>query len=150
MLSEIRLSIQRKKMQFQGRTKQGIELNIAPLIDVVFLLLIFFMLTSSVIKDEGIELNLPSSAASTFVDGESLTVSVNKEGDLYFNSKEISAEELKIALTTALKDNPDSSIILKSDNQLEVQKLISVMDLIKESGGVSISIATKIEATKGS
>ena len=68
----------------------------------------------------------------------------------YFNSKEISAEELKIALTIALKDNPDSSIILKSDNQLEVQKLISVMDLIKESGGVSISIATKIEATKGS
>jgi biopolymer transport protein ExbD len=129
-------------MEFKGRARIHSHLDIAPLIDIVFLLLVFFMLTSTFLVPEAIELELPQSSSSVASEITPITVLLDKEGNLALNEKSIKLEELKVAIEPLIKQNSDAQIILKSDAKSKVQQLLSVMDEIRLAGGNNISIAT--------
>jgi len=132
-------------MEFEGRARIQTELNMAPMIDVVFLLLIFFMLTSTLIVEEGIELNLPTSANATPVNTTPLTVSIDKSGSIFLNKEELSLTDLTKQVGTLLlkqKNGEPHTIIVHSDAQVPVQVLINTMDAIKAGGGVNIALTT--------
>lgn len=128
-------------MEFKGRARIRSHLDIAPLIDIVFLLLIFFMLTSTFLKPEAIELELPKSSSSNISEITPIVVSLSKTGLLALNEKSIELEQLKIAIIPLLKQHNNASIILKSDAGCEVQQLLGVMDEIRNAGGSNISLA---------
>ena len=130
-------------MEFTGRSKAKIDINMAPLVDVVFLLLIFFLLTSTLIVQEGIEVDLPGSSTSETTEEAPIVVTITKGGKHFLNDKEIQFTDLKKALSLLFKHAPEELIILKSDASVPVQSLIDTMDAIKSSGGTNISLATK-------
>jgi len=129
-------------MDFEGRARIHSHLDIAPLIDIVFLLLVFFMLTSTFMVPEAIELELPESKSASVTDTTPIIVSLNQSGQLALNGEHIALEQLQSLLKPLLKRDPKSAVTLKSDAHTEVQQLLVIMDEIRAAGGTNVALAT--------
>ena len=129
-------------MDFEGRARIHSHLDIAPLIDIVFLLLVFFMLTSTFLVPEAIELELPESKTASATDITPVIVLLDKTGQLVLNGENIALEQLQQAIKPLLAENADTAITLKSDARTEVQTLLKVMDEIRAAGGTNVGLAT--------
>lgn len=129
-------------MDFEGRARIHSHLDIAPLIDIVFLLLVFFMLTSTFLTPEAIELELPESSTAIVTEATPIIVSVDQAGRLALNGERIELEQLQAKIKPLLREDADSAITLKSDARTEVQQLLRVMDEIRAAGGSNIALAT--------
>ncbi len=129
-------------MDFEGRARIHSHLDIAPLIDIVFLLLVFFMLTSTFLVPEAIELELPESKTAIATEIQPVVVSLDRAGSLALNGENITLEELQQAIKPLLNSSDDTSITLKSDARTEVQTLLEVMDEIRAAGGINVGLAT--------
>ena len=129
-------------MEFEGRARIHSHLDIAPLIDIVFLLLVFFMLTSTFMVPEAIELELPESNSAQVSDITPIVVSLNPAGQLALNGERIELKQLREAIEPLIKQNADAPITLKSDASTQVQQLLQVMDEIRAAGGTDVAIAT--------
>ncbi|MCU0652345.1 MAG: biopolymer transporter ExbD [Candidatus Omnitrophica bacterium] len=119
------------------------QIDIAPLIDIVFQLLIFFMLTSSFIMQPGIKVNLPKAATSEVVRPENIEIIVSGENVTYLNGKVITTVELKNILRQAAKR--DQSILIKADRRASLGRVVEIWDQARDLGLTQINIATNQE-----
>jgi biopolymer transport protein ExbD len=119
------------------------QIDIAPLIDVVFQLLIFFMLTSSFIMQPGIKINLPKAVTSEVVKYENIEIIVSGENVTYFNSKVVTTTELNKLLKQAAKR--DQSVLIKADRRASLGRVVEIWDMCRDSGIAQINIATNQE-----
>jgi len=116
------------------------QLDIAPLIDVIFLLLVFFMLTSSFIFQPGIKINLPKALTSEVIQRENLIIVVTDDSSLYINERLIDNEELSSRLKIAAKES--KPILIKADRKASLGKVVEVWDMCRAEGIQKINIAT--------
>ncbi|MDD4909973.1 MAG: biopolymer transporter ExbD [Candidatus Omnitrophica bacterium] len=130
----------RRHMELEHGLKQ---IDIAPLIDVVFQLLIFFMLTSSFVMQPGIKVNLPKAVTSQVIEEENLVITVSSENVIYINEKVISLNELKDLLNRFVKKG--KAILIKSDRRASLGRVVEVWDMCRESGISQVNIATNQE-----
>ena len=119
--------------------KKG-QLDIAPLIDVVFLLLIFFMLTSSFIFQPGIKINLPKAVTSEVIQERNLVITINANNVIYLSNRPVTLKQLKVQLQKAVKE--DRPLLIKADRESSLGKVVQVWDLCREIGLTQINIAT--------
>jgi len=131
-------------MRFKRRAelKKG-QLDIAPLIDVVFLLLIFFMLTSSFIFQPGIKVNLPKAVTSEAVHEKSLVILVTGSDMVYLNDRAITTKELNSRLRIAAKEK--KPLLIKADRHASMGKIVEIWDMCRDTGVSRINIATSQE-----
>jgi len=119
------------------------QINIAPLIDVIFQLLIFFMLTSSFTFQSGIDVRLPKAITSDIIKEENFTITVTGENVIYWNNKITTIKELRQELSrSAHKNRP---ILIKADRRSSVGRVVDIWDLCRELGIERINIATDQE-----
>lgn len=130
----------RRHMELEHGLKQ---IDIAPLIDMVFQLLIFFMLTSSFIMQPGIKVNLPRALTSEVVKHENVEVAISSENVIYINGKVTTAQELKTLLKQTAKAK--GSILIKADRRASLGRIVEVWDMCRELGITQINIATNQE-----
>jgi biopolymer transport protein ExbD len=116
------------------------RLDIAPLIDVVFLLLIFFMLTSSFIFQPGIRVNLPKAVTSEILQKELLVVVITESNEIFISERPITRDELVSRVTLAARDG--QSLLIKADKQADLGKVIEIWDICRQFDVKRISIAT--------
>ena len=130
-------------MKFKRHTKleHGLkQIDIAPLIDVIFQLLIFFMLSSSFTFQSGINVKLPKAVTSDVIKEENIIVTITGENVVYLNSEVITLKELKKKLQ-ALKDR-NLPLLIKADRRASVGRIVDVWDLCRHLGIERINIAT--------
>jgi biopolymer transport protein ExbD len=116
------------------------QIDIAPLIDVVFQLLIFFMLTSNFIIQPGIKVNLPKAVTSETVKTENIEIVISGENVTYTNGRVVTQAELKSLLTQVVRRQ--QSILIKADRRASLGRVVEVWDLCRDLGINQISIAT--------
>ncbi|MFC1549095.1 ExbD/TolR family protein [Candidatus Omnitrophota bacterium] len=116
------------------------RLDITPLIDVVFLLLIFFMLTSSFIFQPGIRVNLPKAVTSEVLHKELLVVTIRDNNEILINERPIAKDELISRITVAARDG--QSLLIRSDKNADVGRVIEVWDICRQMDIKQINIAT--------
>lgn len=116
------------------------QLDMAPLIDVIFLLLIFFMLTSSFIFQPGIKINLPKAITSEVIQRENLIIVVMEDNTLLINDREIAEDELLSRLKIASKES--KPILIKADRKASLGKVVEIWDLCRAEGVEKVNIAT--------
>ncbi len=116
------------------------KLDIAPLINVVFLLLIFFMLTSSFILQPGVRVNLPRAVTSEVLMKDVLVVAVTEAGDVYVNDRPATHDELVSRVKMASRDK--RAILIKADKNVNLGKVIDIWDLCRQEDVRQISVAT--------
>ncbi len=119
------------------------HLDIAPLIDCIFLLLIFFLLTSNFIFQPGIKINLPKAVTSEVVQENTIVITVTSDNRFYLNETPITFRELKNKLESSVGKN--KPILIKSDRDVALGKIVGIWDFCRDIGITQINIATNQE-----
>jgi len=132
-------------MEFERGKRIRIHLDIAPLIDIVLLLLIFFMLTSNFIMQPGIKITLPKAKTSKPQEEENIIVFITEDNKIFLNDREINIDELKVALEEKIKTAEKKIVILKADEKINLGLAVKVMDIAKEAKAENLVISTEIE-----
>lgn len=133
-------------MNISPSQKESLDVNITPLIDVVFLLLIFFMVSTTFERESEIEIMLPEATANAKVTDEFvLQVTVDAEGTFYVNSQRVintQLDTLMKAMKEVAGDREDPPIVLSADAKTPHQSVITVMDAARQLGFVHLNFAT--------
>jgi len=133
----------------QTATEQQAEINITPLIDVVFLLLIFFMVTTTFSENHGIKVDLPSSSAKNNTNKKtSFVLTLDKEGKVFLNEAAIAPDKLQPELSKFHQQNPEATLVLRADKLTKHQDVVTVMDAAKRADITNLGIATSFTAEK--
>jgi biopolymer transport protein ExbD len=119
------------------------QIDIAPLIDIVFQLLIFFMLTSSFIMQPGIKVNLPKAVTSEVVKFENIELLITGENVTYLNGRVVTMQELETLFKQAAKR--EQTILIKADKRASLGRVVEIWDLARDLGISQINIATNQE-----
>jgi biopolymer transport protein ExbD len=129
-------------MEFE-RKRYHVHLDIAPLVDVVLNLLLFFMLTSHLIEEPAIKIRLPDSTTAESMREISRTISITKNGELYFVDKRVDLKNLRALIQTSLPEREKEFLRIKADKEVDVGLLVSVIDEVRLSDVKTFSIVTE-------
>lgn len=130
-------------MRFKRRLNQRFNIEMTPIIDCVFLLLIFFMVTSSIIKDPGIQVKMPSAKSSEAQPDKDLIITIREDNALFLNEKQVAKENLYKTLRELNKQKKRDFLILRGDEKINYGVLIEVMDIARLAGIANVSLATR-------
>ena len=119
-------------MAIQTRNKRNAEFNTASMSDLVFLLLIFFMLTSTLVAPNAIKLLLPSSDSKTIAKPATVTVYIDPELNYYVDGNPVNEEQLQTELAQKLLNENDASVVLKAEKSVPVQYVVTVIDAVNK------------------
>lgn len=131
-------------MQFREKKKRRVLINITSLIDVLFLLLIFVMVSSTFLEQPGIKLELPHAQSAVVVEQKEFTLFVDKDGKLYLNDSEIAMDGLEEKLKEIMPEMKDGALVLKADQEVSHGIVVKIMDNVKRGGVKKLIIGTKI------
>jgi len=122
------------------------EINITPLLDLAFVLLIIFMITTPLLENS-MNLVIPSSGAMNppVSAAQVQTISIDRAEMIKLNNQVVEPDSLAARLIELKRSNPDVAIVIRPDRELPVQKLISLMDALQQAGIMKVGIATKAE-----
>jgi biopolymer transport protein ExbD len=120
------------------------EINITPLTDIFLVLLIIFMVTSSVIANQSKQVDLPNAVVASQTPS-GVTVTVTASDEIQVDGKLVSAEGLPAALAAALEASRDKLVILRGDRAVQLGRAVNILDLAQQAGATGIALATKPE-----
>lgn len=119
------------------------DINITPMLDVVFIMLIFFIVTASFVKESGIEVNRPKAETSVQQSKASILVAINQQGEIWINKRRVDISSVRANIEILHAENPQGSVVIQADEEAKTKLLVSVMDATREAGVYNISIATE-------
>ena len=125
------------------RPRYAIQTPLTSLIDIVFMLLIYFLLTTNFMVDEGISIKLPQARASAPQTQQEITVYVDREGRSYINNKPIPEEMLFKTIKEMIAGQSDRLVVVKADREVILNRAVKVMDLAKAAGAGRLCLATE-------
>lgn len=115
-------------MALKSRNKVSPNFNMSSMTDIVFLLLIFFMLTSTLVSPNALKLLLPNSKAKT-LEKQTISISITPEIDFYINENKVSSNSIEQELKLLLGNEEDPAIILHADKTVDIEHVVKVMDI---------------------
>lgn len=118
------------------------EINITPLTDITLVLLIIFMVTTPLIMQVGIKVNLPKSSIYEVIEPERIIITVSKENKIYINDNEISFESLSDSIKSFSQNKEDKIVIINADRDVSHGFVVEILDVVKKSGASNLAIAT--------
>lgn len=125
------------------------EINMTPLIDIMLVLLIIFMVTSTAALESGLDIELPkTSITNEKKQDEILIISLGKDGSVALQGKAVKEEELSAAIAAKLLELKTEAVILEGDSSAFLGKAVEIMDMAKQAGAKSFSIAAEEDRTK--
>jgi biopolymer transport protein ExbD len=130
-------------MKLLEKPPKKIGLNITPLIDVLFILIIFFTVSSTFLEQPGIELKLPDAESSQTHTAQKVIIYVDKNEDIYLNDEPVNVNILVEYVQAKLAEQKDKSVVLRADAEVDHGLIISIMDLLRKKGIYKIIISTE-------
>ncbi|MCB1194997.1 biopolymer transporter ExbD [bacterium] len=123
--------------------KKHLGINLTPLIDVLFLLLIFFMVSSTFRENQAIDVTLPSAATAELKESDETIVTIDRNGTIYIDSEEIAYDELNRELTGVFMKKGETNLIMRADENVPYKVVVYVMDTARSIGFRSIAALTE-------
>jgi biopolymer transport protein ExbD len=122
--------------------EQDAEIDMTPMLDIVFIMLIFFIVTTVFVKEAGIEVNKPEAALSVMPKNANIFIAVTEDGEVWMDKRVIDVDMVRATLERLMAEQPSDVIIVQADKGAEHGVVVEVMDQIKAAGIDRISIAT--------
>ena len=131
-------------MSFQRKQSDEPRIDLTPMVDVVFLLLIFFMISTTFVESPGISIKLPEASSQT-IDREpkEIKIYLSQEGDIYHLDQKISLDGFKNLLAEYQAEAEQTTVLLLADQESRHGKVVTLMDLARDAGFVKLAIATE-------
>ena len=117
------------------------EPNITPMLDVVFILLIFFIVTANFIKEPGLEINRPDSETAEVTENAAILIAIGSAGEIYMDGRRIDVRQVKANVIKLLADNPQGTVVIQADEEASADAIIKAMDGARDAGVYDISLA---------
>jgi biopolymer transport protein ExbD len=115
--------------------------NLTPLIDIVFILLIFFIVTSSFVKESGIDVNRPSALTTVRKERGNIIISISKDGGIWLDNRQVDRRAVRAHVERLQAENPEASVVIVADRDSRTGLMVEVMDQVRLAGVTRIAIA---------
>ncbi len=136
-------------MRYRQRQENIQDINISPLIDMVFILLIFFMVSTTFVKDLKLDLNRPSAATATVASTKAIRIYIDQAGEIYLDGEPIRAWVIQSRLRDLLGAGTNKSVLVVTDEGVSSGRLVEVVDQARLAGAEDVGVATVKEAGAG-
>ena len=127
------------------KPRYSVQMPLTSLIDIIFLLLIYFLLTTNFMVDEGIKIKLPQAKASASQTEEVITVYVDQQGSTFLGTEEVSLAELFDRVKKMIGEKQNKLVVIRADRAVILNKAVKVMDVAKAAGAGRLCLATEKE-----
>jgi biopolymer transport protein ExbD len=132
-------------MKFRRKKEQISDVDMSPLIDMVFILLIFFMVSSTFVKDMKLDLERPGASSASRASSKVIRVYIDNTGETYVDGQPVKTWAIQGKLRDMLRASTEKSVLVVTDDTIAVEKLIDVVDQCRLSGAKDVAVATKKE-----
>lgn len=119
--------------------EQGIDMT--PMLDVVFIMLIFFIVTASFVKESGIDVNRPDAPTAVKKSRANILIAINDSGEVWIDKRRVDIRAVQANVERLKAENPQGSVVIQADKAADVDTLIKVMDASRAAGAYDVSIA---------
>ena len=131
-------------MRYRERKEDIQDINISPLIDMVFILLIFFLVTTSFVKETGVEVNRPTAATAVSQTKATILIGIDAADRIYFDHREVDVRAVRANVERALAENPEGVVVVVADRASSTGTAIQVMDGCRLAGAANVSLAARL------
>ena len=118
-------------------------IDMTPMLDVVFIMLIFFIVTASFVKEAGIEVNRPDAQTATKQDRANILIAIDENGAIWINRRKVEVDQVRANIERLHAENPQGSVVIQADQDANVKRLVAVMDASRQAGVYNVSIAAQ-------
>ncbi len=127
-------------------SEQTADIDMTPMLDIVFIMLIFFIVTTSFVKESGIDVNRPSAQTATRKEQGNIIVAIKANGDVWIDKRHVDIRAVRANVSRLHAEQPLGAVVIAADKETKVQVLTQVMDQIRMAGIMNASIATETES----
>ncbi len=125
------------------KAKEEAQVDLTSMLDIVFIMLIFFIVTSSFVHESGVEVNRPQASHATSQKDASIFVAITAGNDVFIDKRRVDVERVQATLEKLALDKPDASLVIQADKHSYNGTVVSVMDAAKGAGIVNVALATQ-------
>ncbi len=128
----------------RARGDDDSEVNMTPMLDVVFIMLIFFIVTASFVKESGIDMNRPDAATAERKERGNILVAISPTGQIWIDKRQVDIRAVRANIERLHAENPQGAVVIQADRESKNGLLVQVMDAARLAGVTSVSIAAEI------
>jgi biopolymer transport protein ExbD len=128
--------------QFEDEEEDAV--NLTPMLDVVFIMLIFFIVTASFVKEAGIDVNRPSAATAERKEKGNILVAISENNQIWINRRQVNPRALRANIERMHAENPNGAVVIQADEESKNKLLVQVMDAARMVGVKNVSIAAEV------
>jgi len=127
----------------QASQEEENAIDLTPMLDVVFIMLIFFIVTASFIKETGIEVNRPEASTAVSKKNANILIAINANNEVWIDKRRIDIRAVRANVQRMHAENPKGAVVVQADNKANVQTLTQVVDASREAGVFDVSVSTQ-------
>ena len=132
-------------MRIHDKPKRKVQINVTSLIDVLFILLIFFMVSSTFLEQPGMKLELPKAKSAQVEQIDNLIIYVDRRMQIFLNDKPVAVDRLENQLRETIADNESPTLVLRADKTVPHGLVVTIMDLAKQVGVKRLVVGTEVD-----
>jgi len=129
----------------RSKSQDEDEVNLTPMLDVVFILLIFFIVTASFVKESGIDVDRPDAATAVRKERGNILVAITPTGQIWIDRRQVDVRAVRANIERLHAENPQGAVVIQADRESKNGLLVEVMDAAKLAGVENVSIAAEVE-----
>jgi len=126
-----------------AKAEEESEINVTPMLDVVFIMLIFFIVTASFVKETGIDVNRPDAVTAEKKERGNILVAITSDGQVWIDKRQVDPRALRANIERLHAENPQGAVVIQADTDSRNGLLVMVMDAARQAGVESVSIAAE-------
>ena len=129
----------------RGGSDEESEVNLTPMLDVVFIMLIFFIVTASFVKESGIDVNRPDAQTAEMKATGNILIAITPSGQIWIDKRQVDPRAVRANIERLYAENPQGSVVIQADKESKNGLLVTVMDAARQAGVFNVSIAANPE-----
>ena len=132
-------------IQRRAREEEEDDINMTPMLDVVFIMLIFFIVTASFTKESGVDVNRPSASTAEVKEQGNILVAITDNSQIWIDNRQVDPRALRANIERLHAENPQGAVVIQADENSRNGLLVKVMDAARMAGVYNVSIAAEVE-----
>ncbi len=132
-----------RRSTFQSNAGDDDDVNVTPLLDIVFIMLIFFIVTSTFVKEPGVDVTRPEAVSATERRLASIIVAISDEDEIWINKERVALDEVRAAVEQLRRENPKGTAVVQADAKAKSRLLIEVVTQIRATGISDVAVSTE-------
>ncbi|MDX1572309.1 MAG: biopolymer transporter ExbD [Xanthomonadales bacterium] len=121
------------------------EINLTPMLDVVFIMLIFFIVTASFVKESGIDVNRPDAPTAVKKESANILIAISANNEIFIDRRRVDPRSVRANIERLHAENPQGSVVIQADEESNTRTLVQVMDAARQAGVFNVALAAEAD-----